>query len=310
MSSAAQGASGKGDKVRLIGVGGVRHVSEASFDFLHTEMVHYFARQISKQDSGAPPDQQNAQLTTKLEVQHPSPITHHLTAHRTHHAQQRQQSACSGDQSSLLTCPALALCARVCVWLYGSCGQGLGFSVGQRLADRYTKDLHFLSDQLDVIKFLCKDFWLHVFQRQVDKLQTNHRGVYVLHDVQCRTLAHCAPLQGMTARELEEQQRVLLAFSCGLIRGALSNLGLTATVRADIVKGAACHFTITDTERARRAEEQQQQQPQLPQPAQQQQHAAASAYTGGGAAAPGSAAAGATGTGIPPAAEASAISAR
>ena len=49
-SSMASAGSAKTDKVRLIGVGGVRSVCESSFDFLHTEVVHYLAQQIAKQD--------------------------------------------------------------------------------------------------------------------------------------------------------------------------------------------------------------------------------------------------------------------
>ena len=194
------GGAVKGDKVRLIGVGGVRAVAECGFDFLHMEMVHYFAVQVSQQDSSATAEVQAAKLQGKLE--------------------------------------------------------GLGWSVGHRLADRYTKDLSFLVDQLDVIKFLCKDLWLALFSRQVDKLQTNHRGVYVLHDTAFRLLLHCHALQGMQAREVEEQGRLFLAFSVGLVRGALSNLGLNAAVKADISKGIAVTFTITDTDRVKRAEEQ------------------------------------------------------
>ena len=195
----AAGGVGKADKVRLIGVGGVRAVAECSFDFLHLEMVRYFAVQVSAQDVTASAEAQAAKLQGKLE--------------------------------------------------------GLGWSVGHRLADRYTKDLSFLSDQLDVIKWLCKDFWLACFARQVDKLQTNHKGVYVLHDSNHRSLQHTHALQGMQQREVEEQARLLLAFDAGLLRGALSNLGLNAQLKTDI-KGRAVTFTITDTDRVRRADEQ------------------------------------------------------
>ena len=40
---------------------------------------------------------------------------------------------------------------------------------------RYTKDRPRLGDTLEVIKFLCKDFWTAVFKKQVDNLRTNHR---------------------------------------------------------------------------------------------------------------------------------------
>lgn len=43
------------------------------------------------------------------------------------------------------------------------------------LLGRYSKDKARLGDTLEVIKFICKDFWLAVFKKQVDNLKTNHR---------------------------------------------------------------------------------------------------------------------------------------
>jgi hypothetical protein len=40
---------------------------------------------------------------------------------------------------------------------------------------RYTRDRPRLGDTLEVIKFVCKDFWQAVFKKQVDNLKTNHR---------------------------------------------------------------------------------------------------------------------------------------
>jgi hypothetical protein len=40
---------------------------------------------------------------------------------------------------------------------------------------RYSKDKPRLGDTLEIIKFLCKEFWLAVFKKQVDNLRTNHR---------------------------------------------------------------------------------------------------------------------------------------
>ena len=64
----------------------------------------------------------------------------------------------------------------------------LGFQVGQRLIERFTKDTPRFKDELEVMKFLCKDFWCGVFKKQIDNLRTNHMGCYVLQDAKFKLL--------------------------------------------------------------------------------------------------------------------------
>ncbi|ERF69119.1 hypothetical protein EPUS_01075 [Endocarpon pusillum Z07020] len=77
---------------------------------------------------------------------------------------------------------------------------GLGYRVGQGLSERFSRDRPRFLDNLDVIKFLCKDLWTILFKKQIDNLKTNHRYLF---------------------------------FPCGIIRGALSSLGINATVQAE-----------------------------------------------------------------------------
>lgn len=41
-------------------------------------------------------------------------------------------------------------------------------------------------EELEILKFICTDFWSCVYKKQVDNLRTNHQGVYVLHDNEFR----------------------------------------------------------------------------------------------------------------------------
>ena len=47
---------------------------------------------------------------------------------------------------------------------------------------RITKDSPRYKDELDTMKFVCKDFWMSMYKKQIDNLRTNHQGVYVLQD--------------------------------------------------------------------------------------------------------------------------------
>ena len=49
---------------------------------------------------------------------------------------------------------------------------------------RQTSSMQRFANELDVIKFLCKDFWDMCFLKKADKLQTNHR-VRMLCDCMC-----------------------------------------------------------------------------------------------------------------------------
>uniref|UniRef100_A0A7N9C946 NTPase KAP family P-loop domain containing 1 n=1 Tax=Macaca fascicularis TaxID=9541 RepID=A0A7N9C946_MACFA len=60
--------------------------------------------------------------------------------------------------------------------------ESMGFRVGQALGERLPRETLAFREELDVLKFLCKDLWVAVFQKQMDSLRTNHQGTYVLQD--------------------------------------------------------------------------------------------------------------------------------
>ena len=46
----------------------------------------------------------------------------------------------------------------------------LGFNTGYRFIERLAKDYPKFKDELDLLKFICKDFWVAVFRSAIDKL--------------------------------------------------------------------------------------------------------------------------------------------
>ncbi|KAJ5966031.1 Trafficking protein particle complex subunit 6B [Penicillium waksmanii] len=117
----------------------------------------------------------------------------------------------------------------------------LGYRVGQGLAERFSRDRPRFTDNLDVIKFLCKDLWTVLFRKQIDNLKTNHRGVYVLTDSAFRPFARMS----MAARgDAVSMAQAYLWFPCGVIRGALANLGINATVQAETSELPGATFQI------------------------------------------------------------------
>ncbi|KAI9028532.1 NO signaling/Golgi transport ligand-binding domain-containing protein [Hyaloraphidium curvatum] len=125
--------------------------------------------------------------------------------------------------------------------------ENMGYRVGMAFVERATRDRPRFIDTLDVVKFICKEFWTSVFRKQVDNLKTNHKGVYVLTDNQFRWFMRMSTDGGMA--ETIRKSFPHLAFPCGLIRGALANLGIPSVVLAEVTALPACTFQIKVTEK-------------------------------------------------------------
>ncbi|KAF3925660.1 hypothetical protein ABW21_db0208630 [Orbilia brochopaga] len=120
--------------------------------------------------------------------------------------------------------------------------ENLGYKVGIGLVERFSRDRSRFTDTLDVIKFLCKDIWHLVFRKQIDNLKTNHRGVYVLTDLSFRPLIRMSATSGVPA---VPKAAPFLQFPCGIIRGALSAMGVNAQVTAETPGLPGAVFQIT-----------------------------------------------------------------
>jgi hypothetical protein len=119
--------------------------------------------------------------------------------------------------------------------------ENIGYETGYRMIEKLNNNHKFIgTDPLDIIKFICKDFWEEIFRKKIDKLQTNHRGVFVLTDLRFKWL------EKYSSDDIASKQAAakMLNVPCGIIRGALANLGLLAIVNADFNNLPACTFNI------------------------------------------------------------------
>ncbi|MFS8010176.1 putative transport protein particle (TRAPP) component [Helianthus anomalus] len=125
--------------------------------------------------------------------------------------------------------------------------EAIGYQVGHQLSERYTMERPRFSDHLEAIKFICKDFWSELFKKQIDNLKTNHRASF--ND----KFAWLSRMSGEPSTETRgsateagnkaaETTGMHLYFPCGIIRGALSNMGIPCAVSADISNLPACKF--------------------------------------------------------------------
>uniref|UniRef100_A0AAF5PTL6 Trafficking protein particle complex subunit 6B n=1 Tax=Wuchereria bancrofti TaxID=6293 RepID=A0AAF5PTL6_WUCBA len=117
--------------------------------------------------------------------------------------------------------------------------EALGYRIGFVLVEKIAKDLPRLITELERMKFLCKEFWTAVFGRQVDNLRTNHQGIYVVQDNKFFILTSFPE-----GKQYVEESAIYLAFPCGIIRGALYNLGITSLVTSSVENVPAVKFHV------------------------------------------------------------------
>jgi len=121
--------------------------------------------------------------------------------------------------------------------------ENIGVIVGGNLAERLSRarSIRFV-DPLDTVKFLCKDVWTAIWDKPVDNLRTNHRGVYVLQDNSFKPLLRISSPLGST--EALRQARLYLAYPAGMIKGALQRLGLPGVVVPETTTLPQCTFQV------------------------------------------------------------------
>lgn len=149
-----------------------------------------------------------------------------------------------------------------------------GYRIGRALAERASlrfRDGLRHPSTLDAVKHACKEIWTSAFGKQVDALRTNHRGTFVLRDAAFRRLASLSadvsPPSSLSekggagetaASAATAQQRdatapalaaavaaaTALRLHAGVVRGALSALGVEADVTAASPVPPAAEFTV------------------------------------------------------------------
>jgi hypothetical protein len=119
---------------------------------------------------------------------------------------------------------------------------GYGHQVGLGLSELFTRDRPRFIDQLDVMKFICKELWMILYKKQIDNLKTNHRGIYVLIDNNFKYCQRMSTAYGDP--ETLRRATPYLWFPAGVIRGVLSGLGIDANVTFDAVQLPGVSFNI------------------------------------------------------------------
>ncbi|KIK68819.1 hypothetical protein GYMLUDRAFT_91242 [Collybiopsis luxurians FD-317 M1] len=120
--------------------------------------------------------------------------------------------------------------------------EAIGMHVGSNFSERLCRDRALFTETLDAIKFICKDIWAACWDKQVDNLRTNHRGVYVLQDNSFKTISRLSSWQGRP--DALKKAKVYVSMPAGIIKGALARLGYNATVSPEVTNLPQCTFQV------------------------------------------------------------------
>ncbi|KAK0501798.1 TRAPP complex subunit trs33 [Armillaria luteobubalina] len=119
--------------------------------------------------------------------------------------------------------------------------EAIGMHVGANFTERLCLEKMLFSETLDAVKFICKDIWTACWDKQVDNLRTNHRGVYVLQDNSFKTITHLSSWRGR--EDALQQAKMYVALPAGIIKGALSRLGYNGSVAPEVISLPQCKLS-------------------------------------------------------------------
>lgn len=114
----------------------------------------------------------------------------------------------------------------------------LGYKIGMKLNelllyklnDQLIKNQENLINLLEIMKFICKDFWKLLFKKQINNLRTNHRGTFVLVDSNFKLIEHLH----LNHPNFNSYVNYYLYFVDGIIKGVLKSFGINSIISHEI----------------------------------------------------------------------------
>ena len=130
--------------------------------------------------------------------------------------------------------------------------EALAFQIGQSLVSNTRSPSLVLasgeassqSSRQDLVRHICKEIYPLLLGKPIDSLKTNNRGSFMLTDNDCWWIK-------AFARDAEEKETagvavLYLALPCGIVRGALSGVGLATGVTAEIPVFPVVAYTVKE----------------------------------------------------------------
>ncbi|KAF8208861.1 transport protein particle component [Mycena galopus ATCC 62051] len=100
--------------------------------------------------------------------------------------------------------------------------EAIGLHVGANFTERLCRDRPLFRETLDAIKFICKDIWAACWDKQVDNLRTNHRGIYVLQDNSFKPVSRISSWEGRA--DAIKRAKLYAAMPAGIIHDGIPEI--------------------------------------------------------------------------------------
>ncbi|KAH3757871.1 trafficking protein particle complex subunit 6B [Pelomyxa schiedti] len=147
----------------------------------------------------------------------------------------------------------------------------MGFSVGEKIVERITREKSRFHNNAELLKFITKEFWTATFRKEAEFSPSGAHWVITdssllkhmsfmpdapvatppvalststLPSSTPTTSSAITPGSPSSANTRTSMLTLHTAFFCGVIKGALSNLGVMCSVAADATSLPTCKFTI------------------------------------------------------------------
>ena len=111
--------------------------------------------------------------------------------------------------------------------------ENFGFQCGGKILLLVSKSHKvLLKESIDYVKHIAIDVWSYVFRSKIEKVKTEYGG---RHDLYIKQFDWISVLSNhdMKSPEYKEKTELYLAFASGILRGALSAMGLESQVEAE-----------------------------------------------------------------------------
>ena len=117
--------------------------------------------------------------------------------------------------------------------------RAMGIRAGQVLQERLNIDAPRTQDEVDIVRFVCRDVWMNLFLKQIDKLKTDNKGAYYLIDNE-----FCLIKQVTDSMQYVRDIPLFMEFTSGLVQGIFVQFGLAVIVTPDVTHPPICMFQV------------------------------------------------------------------